>query len=503
MNLIKKFNKIEKYKRYSVFVIIIFSIIVLSLTSIHRTSGDACWQVSVGRYIGTNFKVPLFEHLGRDEPFWAPPLFHFIVAMVYSFFNIFNYNLANTIIKFISPLFGILTLIFSFLTIKKLFNSKIAFYSTLFLAFLPLFMDYSTFGYIESTVTFFIVLSVYFLVNGRIFLSSVVAGISIITKYNGIFIMPVLLYYVYKINKNDKKLLLRRLLIVALVPVLISMPWLIRNWIILGNPVWPFVNNIFHGVETASYNYFKSFGNILDTKLSTFAYLGFFGVPEGNPQKLLFFDIPYLYLLLSIWFVGTLIFTLPLVIGFFVKNINDDTKCLIYTWIGSFFILFLLYVANVNFSVSRIVMPAVPALAMIWAFGFDYLLKKFKFKNFIRIIFILVVSGFVFSEVIKISLASSRWSFYDEDFDWVKANTNKNAIVLAGGQCLSYKFDRQTLSPKLENIDNVDYIWINQNFRLDPKAIVQENILLKIKENNYKLVYENKQTSTIIYKVKQ
>lgn len=501
MNFARKFSKLEKHAKYSFFIITIFSIIVLSLTSIHRISGDACWQTSVGRYIGTNFKIPLFERLGRDEPFWAPPFFHFIVAAAYSIFNIFSYNLANTAVKFISPLFGILTLIFSFLTIKKLFSSRIASYSTLFLAFLPLFIDYSTFGYIESTVTFFIVLSVYFLVNGRIFLSSIAAGISIITKYNGIFIMPVLFYYIYKTNKNNKKSLWKNLLIAAFVPALIAMPWLIRNWIVLGNPVWPFVNFIFRGLETASYNYFKDFGDIFTLKLVKFAYLGFFGVPEGNPAKLLFFDIPYLHLLLAVWLIGTLAFTLPLITGFFIKKPN--AKHILYAWIGSFLILFVLYAGNVNFSVSRIVLPAVPALAVIWAFGFSRILETARFRKFAIIVFVLIASGFVFSEFVKISLASSQWASYDKDFEWVKANTDKNDTLLAGGQCLAYKFDRQTLIPKMEDIGKADYIWVNQNFRLDPKVMVNGSILLKIEERNYKKAYENKQTGTIIYKVKQ
>lgn len=500
MSLIKKFNKLERNTKFSVFAIIIFSIIVLSLTSVHSISGDACWQTSVGRFIGANFKIPLFERLGRDEPFWAPPLFHFIVAAVYSFFNIFSYNLANTAVKFISPLFGILTLIFSFLTIKKLFNSRIALYSTLFLAFLPLFMDYSTFGYIESTVTFFIVLSVYFLANGRIFLSSIAAGISIITKYNGIFIMPVLLYYTCKIRKNKTKLPWRDLLIAAFVPALIAMPWLIRNWVVLGNPVWPFVNFIFNGLETASYNYFKDFGDIFTLKLVKFAYLGFFGVPEGNPAKLMFFDIPYLRLLLALWFTGTLAFTLPLITGFFAKK--PDAKRILYAWIGSFMVLFVLYAGNVNFSVSRIVLPAAPALAVIWAFGLSRILETARLRKLAIIALVLIASGFVFAEFVKISLASSQWALYDKDFEWVKTNTNKDDIVLAGGQCLSYKLDRQTLTPNMEAIGKADYIWVNQNFRLDPKVMVNRSILLEIEEGSYKKVYENRQTGTIVYRAK-
>ena len=513
-----KFKKLDKHTKDSILIIALFSIIVLSLTSIYYVSGDACWQLSIGRHIGSNFKIPLFEQFGREEPFWAPPLYHFVVAIIFYFFSLFNYNMANTAVKFISPIFGILTLIFSFLTIKKLVSSKIAFYSTLFTAFLPLFMDYSIFSYVESMLTFLVVLSVYFLVNGRILLSSIVAGLSILTKYNGIFIVPVLFYFVYKINKNDKKLLLKNLFIVSFVSLLIPMAWFIRNWLILGNPIWPFLNFIFKGFEAASYSNFNGFWYIFNINTLVFTYLGFFGVPDGNPQNLLFFDVAYLNLLLTIWAIGTLIFILPLVIGFFINpkkskifgnlkinnfQVKTNVKYLIYAWTGSYLVLFLLYVANVGWSVSRMLLPAVPAFAVLWAFGFDYLLHGFNYKNFIKIALILIIAGLVFTEIAKILLASAQWNLYNKDFEWVKANTGKNDIIMAGGQCLSYNFDKQTLTPKIENLNKADYIWVNQKFKLDQRAIAKEYVLLKIKENNYEKVYENKKTGTLIYKVKQ
>ena len=120
MNLLNKFNSLDKYTRYSVYIIILFSFIVLSLASIYHVSGDGCWHIQSSKFIAENQKFPLFEPLGRDEPFWSPPLYHIIVAAVYYFFNTFSHSAANFAIKFISPIFGILTLIFSFLVIKKL-----------------------------------------------------------------------------------------------------------------------------------------------------------------------------------------------------------------------------------------------------------------------------------------------------------------------------------------------------------------------------------------------
>jgi len=248
MNLIKKFEKADRYTRYSIYIIILFSFVVLSLASIYHVSGDGCWHMLSSKFIAQSQKFPLFEPLGRDEPFWSPPLYHILVAVVYSIFNSFYHNAANFAIKFVSPIFGILTLIFSFLVIKKLTNPKIAFYSAIFLAFVPIFIDYSILSYVESTMMFFVVLSIYFLINGKIALSGISLGLSILAKYNGIFIMPVLLFILYKKYEN-KKLFLKKSLILIALSLLIASPWLIRNWVLLGNPVWPFVNFVFHGFE--------------------------------------------------------------------------------------------------------------------------------------------------------------------------------------------------------------------------------------------------------------
>ena len=128
MGLITKFKKADKYTKYSIYIIILFSFIVLSLASVYHISGDGCWHIQSSKFISENHKFPLFGPLGRDEPFWSPPLYHIIVAVVYSVFNYISHSAANFAIKFVSPIFGILTLIFSFLVIKKLTNPKIACY---------------------------------------------------------------------------------------------------------------------------------------------------------------------------------------------------------------------------------------------------------------------------------------------------------------------------------------------------------------------------------------
>src|SRR3989338_2569080 len=185
-----KFKNLDKYTKLAIIIILIGILLRFFLASIYHVSGDACWHLSVSRFIAENGKMPLFEGLGRDEPFWSPPLFHFLTAFTYNIFNVFSSEAANFSMKFISPIFGSLTLICSYFIFRRLFDRKMSFYSIAFLTFIPIHIDYSVFGYVESALTFFVVLSVYFALEDKALLSALAAGLSILTKYNGIFILP-------------------------------------------------------------------------------------------------------------------------------------------------------------------------------------------------------------------------------------------------------------------------------------------------------------------------
>jgi len=500
MSLINKFNSLDKYTRYSLIIIILFSVIAFSLASIYHISGDGCWYMSISRFMAENKKIPLFEPLGRDEPFWSPPLYHMLAASVYFVFNSFSHNAANFAVKLISPIFGILSLIISFLVIKKLTNSKIAFYSTIFLAFIPIFIDYSVLSYVESMLVFFVLLSVYFLLNGRIYLSGIAAGLSILTKYNGLFIIPVLVYILYKKYNEDMGLFYKNSAIIISLSLLIPSPWFIRNWILLGNPIWPFLNFIFNGYNLKSYSVFD-YNKLISPNLIVSTYFGIFGVPDGNYALFSALNISYLKILLPIWILGTFIFLIPLFIGFFSKNIKE--KATLWLWIASYFVLFLLYVPNVGFGVSRIILPAFAALAVFWAFGLERLLSDAKLGRIFQFCLILVAVGFVFTSFAKFYYASSSWDFYNEDFSWVKSSTDEDSVFIANGQCLPYNLERTSLYFEEDNFQKADYVWVNQNFWLDRKSVLDDNSLKQLQAKNYNITYSNPETGTKIYKTRQ
>ncbi len=502
------------YTKLSIIIILTGIIIRFYLASIHHVAGDACWQLSNSRFIAENLKIPLFEQFGRDEPFWAPPLFHMIAAFVYMLFK------SEFAVKMISPVFGSLSLILFLVVAKKLFGKKIAFYSILFLTFVPLHLDYSVFSYIDGMLAFLVLLSVYFALNNKIAASGIAAGIAILTKYNGIFILPALFYIVYENNRN-RRIFLKKVFILSLISLLIGSVWFARNWHYLGNPVWPFMNSFFNGIEVSSFHESSvgavKISNIFNVNAAKSIYLGIFGVPDGNINALYFFKIPYINLLFAVWFFGTIIFSIPLFMGFISKRLKY--RKLLFIWIIAYIILALLYVINASWSVSRFLLPAFPAAALIWGHGIEnFKLKKIpkeflgcrKFQNFlankkVRNIFAalvaIIIIGFLLTSFIKINLAAKAWDFYNDDFSWVKLHTSKNAVFLSESQCISYNVERQTVTSNIKNLENADYIFVNQNFKLDSRAVLSKDVIEELNRKNTQLVYENKKSSTKIYKI--
>ena len=113
----------------------------------------------------------------------------------------------------------------------------------------------------------------------------------------------------------------------------------------------------------------------------------------------------------------------------------------------------------------------------------------------------LIIIGFVFVSVLKINLAASAWRTYEKDFSWVKSNTNRDSIFMTNSQCISFNINRQTHYPSAGNLDEADYAFVNQNFKLDNAAFFDSKLLSQIKAKG-KIIYKNEKTGTEIYEIK-
>ena len=469
------------------------------LTSLSTISGDGCWHLSAAEYFAGHGSLPLFDPIGRDEPFWAPPLFHILASFLYTIFGEWE-------MRMISPLFGSLSLVIAFLIFKKYLPPRQALYALTFLSFLPIMVDYSVLAYIDMMLFFFVLLSIFLGLERRFFLASVSAGLAILTKYHGVLAIPLLLLILYLMEGKTieglrSRSFLTKAAMVSAVPLLIALPWLLRNWALLGNPIWPFLNFLFHGYEQLSYSALD-FGRLLFVSTWASTYLGFFGVPDGNYSLLFFFPIPYLGLLLMLFLLGTAVFLLPLFFGFRREKGNNPLVFIAAAVIGLFFLLFLVYVVNVGPNVSRILLPATLGLAVFFGIGAQRIEKILKRWRWI-VPFCLTMLCVAFALIlgIKFSAATHEWQKYDDDFSWVQQNTPKDAVFIAGGQCMPYHLHRTALFPSKASPKVADYLWVNDAFRLDPRSILTPDEKQRFLGGNATLAYQNSRTGTAIYRL--
>ncbi len=518
-----RWEKLDSYTKWAFYIIVLGALIRFILASINYVTGDPCWYVNVVRFIVNYHAIPVAQPLGRAF-FWPPPLLEFIGAIFYRFFMIFGTPLAEFSIRLISPVCGVLMLAYSFLIVKKLFNSKIAFYSIIFLTFIPDHIYHSSMFYPDMMVALFVIMSIYYSLENKIYLSGVFMGLSFLTKYNAIFAFPIPFFIIIINNYKKIKMTISGLCIYSIISFAIGAFWFVRNWLIFRNPVYPLFDSMFNPNSATSWGGTIYYHTIFQPTSYLKLYLSFFGVPDGYWQNLFFLKMPFLGVLLAVWFVGTFLFILPAILGLFRIKIKRKSTMILVLWLLPYiFFSFLTLTSDENARafLSRYLISMFPVIAVLWAFGFIWILERPNklIKTLGIILFALIAVGFVAVEFAKAEIVKNSWSFYEQDFSWVEKNTPKKAIILVPmGSCYTYNFNRFTYTyfesaflfqnapiNTLESY-NISYVWVNQKnmlYGIEPgiPAIYPQRFLNYLL-NSSKLVYENKATNTKIFKIK-
>lgn len=506
MEFAKNFKKQDAISKLTI-LIIIFAILLRFIISAYTIEGgDPCYHSSAARFIGRNFRFPLFEHLGR-EIFAHEPLFHIIGGFFYAVFNIFGKG--DLGIHMVSPVFGSASIIITFLIARKLFDKHIALFAVIFTSFLPLHIYHSTTAHIDIVGAFFALLSAYFLMNGKFYFSSISFGISLLGRINSLFIAPLLAYLLFKKYRN-KKLLVKFFAFFA-IGLLVASPWYIRNYALLHNPVWPFLNSFFHGQYQSSHDFKPNkiayMLNVEDAYVEV--HLALFGIPDGKYENLFLFKNPLFSFGIMVWLIFTLASLLPFLL-IFKKKYFKDKKFQLLLW-GAVPYIFFLYFYQFNYgnTSTRYILTAIPFLGIMWAHGIKRLMQySAMLKKITALFLILFVLGFSASEAVKTGVITYEWKRLDKDFEWVQKNTKEDALFLVPGQCLGYRIDRHSfpskgtnygLKPSLEpGIGQIDYIF-------DISSIVQGQIkkdALSYYIPYFQKVYENNKTNVKIYRRK-
>lgn len=486
MGMIDKFRSLDRITKLTVVVIAFAILLRWVIACLVYPSGDSTWHLAAARFIAENNQLPLFEGLGRVA-FWAPPVFHITAAVFYALGSIFSEAIATKAMDFVSPLYGSLTLVVFYLFLKRVVNDRrVILYAVIFLSFIPIHMYYSTISHVDATIAFFAVLSVYLLAAKRFYWSAVATGIGCLAKYSMWWMFPVLVYMIGK-QYQDKRFYAKSALYFAIAFV-VGIPWYLRNLLSLGNPVYPFLNTIwaalglnqFMGEFVARVWDF----NVWDKGYLLKAYLDVYGVPLGLPSNLGFMPLqPYS---LIAWSLLTLMFTVPLVYGLFVKKPKVLVPLLGW-WIGSFAVMNLIYIFQEQQIFMRLFLPAIPALAIIWGYG-SARLRQTKIAVMFLAVVAISLCVFAGGEIVKAKTAAEGYERYAPDFAWAKENIPEDAMIYPYDHGLVYSLNRQVT----DAIPEADY-YIQT--ALTPK----KEPLSEEQKDDFSLVYNSSSTEFEVY----
>ena len=182
--------------------------------------------------------------------------------------------------KLIHLSFGLLTVGAIYCFSRRYFNHKIALLAAAIFYNIPLVGFLSTTAYIDLGVTLYVFLALQGWVNwsysGKrqdLLMSAIFTGLAMGTKYPAILFsfLPLLLGIVLKTGLIDRVRwpgALKRAFIFSLVAVGMASPWLIKNFIYTGNPIYPLFYNLLGGRGWSAFNALRfmkhhspSFGN--------------------------------------------------------------------------------------------------------------------------------------------------------------------------------------------------------------------------------------------------
>lgn len=416
-----------RIRRATTLVILVAIAARFGITFLVHASGDSLGHLSVARYIAQTQALPLFEPVYRPF-FYYPPFFHVVAAGLYAAFAAFGESAATKAMDFAAPLFGGATLIVSYLLIRSLVPARTTLWAMIFLGFVPLHVYYSTLGHVDIAASLLAVSSVCMLHYRRLGGGAIVNGFGLLTKYSHVFIFPTLLLILKRASPAGRSWVLSTLAFFS-VGILIGAPLYVRNMIRLGTPIWPFLSSTFAslGLEPLLPAHMEpaALSNLADPWLLVRAYLDIFGVPLGLPSNLLLVPLP----LVLVWLTGTLLYSVPVIAVFFAVRATGVAG-LVWTWIVSYLAMCVVYVYDFGDLFMRLLLPAFPALAVVWAIGFERLRQELP-PGLPRALAVgalgCLSAGFLGAEFAKTHMAAERQERYAPDFAWIRQNVPDDA----------------------------------------------------------------------------
>jgi len=222
--------------------------------------GNYSTQEAYQRQVAQGVKVP--EYLNRPL-FKHPPLYNYLIALNYKLFGSGHLSAVS-----VSIIFGCLMIPVVFLLGKELYDERVGLLAALLLCADPVHWVCSEKIWMETTLSFFILLSALLFIYGRkrpfcLLLSGVAVGLAMLTKYPGL--LPLLIIVTYVVWIERTMIRKKGFWLLCLSAVIVFIPWIIWNWKVYGrlfDPVFT-VHGIVGNMEPSIQSLSKHTGLIL------------------------------------------------------------------------------------------------------------------------------------------------------------------------------------------------------------------------------------------------
>ncbi|HOJ37526.1 MAG TPA: glycosyltransferase family 39 protein [Ignavibacteriales bacterium] len=216
-------NILTKLEKFDYIPFIIYTIILLFINLVNHKVGDYGVETDFFWMYVPEAKKILSGTLPIDQ-FRGP--FYPIMLAIFKLF-IGDFFKAGIILNTIAA--GI-TLYFFDKTLKLLYNRFVAFFTTLFIAFNPVFLQYTYSCGTDMLFLSLVSLTIYFVFSKtkfNLYFAGLFAGLSYLTRYNGIFlIIGTILFFIFNLLKTkDYKSILLDFSKFTIVFLIIILPW--------------------------------------------------------------------------------------------------------------------------------------------------------------------------------------------------------------------------------------------------------------------------------------
>jgi len=184
------------------------------------------FQLTQGKQLPEYLDRPLFKH---------PPLYCYLIALSYSIFGVSDLAAVS-----VSIVLGCLMILAVFYLGRILYDNRVGLLAALFLCIEPVHWVCSERIWMETTLSFFMLLGILFFVLGwkqkyYLVLSGLAIGLAMLTKYPAAILLAIIFSFAICV---DRALLKQKSFwFLCFLSFLVFSPWIIWNWRVYGNLV--------------------------------------------------------------------------------------------------------------------------------------------------------------------------------------------------------------------------------------------------------------------------